>query len=143
MFPIFGISYGSFQRIFALKMWFGSCTHKKNPDEKCIKFRLQNKRKHSKYIRTVSSYKICCQISSIFEKCPDRFILNIMTKPCMQQKTLFHWIRFNMGINFFWPPISWRLLEAKNTPQRQKWHEGVNLWKEVFNESCLATSKTP
>ena len=52
-------------------MWFGSCTHKKNPDEKCIKFRLQNKRKHSKYIRTVSSYKICCQISSIFEKCPD------------------------------------------------------------------------
>ena len=25
----------------------------------------------------------------------------------------------------------------------RKWHEGVNLLKKVFNESCSATSKTP
>jgi hypothetical protein len=44
----------------------------------------------------------------------------------------------------------WRLLEAKNTPRRpktplggQKWHEGVDLLKKVFDKSFSTTSKNP
>ena len=85
-------------------------------------------------------------ISLIFEQCPDRVILSIKIKPNILQKTLFHrfspkFIKVEHGHNFFWPLTSWRPLEAKNTPQRPKWHEGVILLKKDFNESCSATSK--
>ena len=90
-----------------------------------------------------------CIISSIFDKYPDRLITLIMAKPYILQETLFHWIcskfiKFYLTwAYFFWPQTSWRLLEAKNIPQRPRWHEWVNLLKKVFNQSCSATSKTP
>jgi hypothetical protein len=58
-------------------------------------------------------FEVLGEISSIFDKCPDRVITSITAKPYILQKTLFHWIyskllRFNMGIFF----LSSNLMEA-------------------------------
>jgi hypothetical protein len=82
---------------------------------------------------------VICQIliSLIFDKCPDRVITSITTKPNILQKTLFHrfcpkFIKVEHGNNFFWPMTSWRLLEAKNTPRRPKM-----AWRSWFIEKSF------
>ena len=52
-------------------------------------------------------------------------------------------LSFNIGIIYFDLRPHEGCQRPKTPLKGQKWHEGVNLWKEVFNESCLATSKTP
>ena len=77
-------------------------------------------------------------ISSIFNKCPDRLITSITAKPYILQNILFHWIcskffKFQHWHNLFWHPTSWRLLsEAKNTPQRPKM-----VWRSQFIEKSF------
>ena len=76
-------------------------------------------------------------ISSIFNKCPDRLITSITAKPYILQNILFHWIcskffKFQHWHNLFWPPTSWRLSEAKNTPQRPKM-----VWRSRFIEKSF------
>ena len=64
-------------------------------------------------------------------------IVDLAEKPYIQQKFLLQWICCKClsecnRHSYFWPQRSWRLLEAKNTPQRSS-----------FIESFSAPSKTP
>jgi hypothetical protein len=63
--------------------------------------------------------EFCKYISLIIQGCPDRpnheSYRQLYFTDLVQNS-----LRFNMGIYFFLPPTSWRLLEAKNTPQRPK-----------------------
>ena len=80
----------------------------------------------------------------IIKVCSDGLILRFTVKPYVLLKNLFHWSFSNFynvkhGHDFFWPQRSWRLLEAKNTPQRPKmawmsWFiEKSYLWKLLSN----------
>ena len=76
-------------------------------------------------------------ISSMFNKCPDRLIDSITAKPYILQNILFYWIcskffKFQHWHNLFWPLTSWRLSEAKNTPQRPKM-----VWRSQFIEKSF------
>ena len=65
-------------------------------------------------------------ISSIIQECPDTLTMRFTAKPYILWKGLFHRIcskfyKVKHGHDFFWPPASWRLVEAKNTFPRPKY----------------------
>ena len=75
-------------------------------------------------------------------------IVDLAEKPYIPQKILLQWVccKCLAGCNrhiYFWHQRSWRLLEAKNTPQRPKSSWRSWLIEKVFNESFSAPSKTP
>ena len=75
-------------------------------------------------------------------------IVDLAEKPYIQQKILLQWIccKCLAGCyrhSYFWPQRSWRLLEAKNTPQRPKMAWRSQFIEKSFNESCSANSKPP
>ena len=75
-------------------------------------------------------------------------IFDMAEKPYVPQKNLLQWVccKHLAGCNrhsYFWPQRSWRLLGAKNTPQRPKSSWRSWLIEKVFNESFSAPSKTP
>ena len=76
-------------------------------------------------------------ISLIIQGCPDTLTMRFTAKPYILWKGLFHRIcskfyKVKHGHDFFWPPASWRLVEAKNTSRRPK-----NAWRSQFMEKSV------
>ena len=102
-------------------------------------------RKNHKNIFRIISLKINVRskvveglpISLIIQGCPDTLTMRFTAKPCILWKGLFHWIcskfyKVKQGHDFFWPPASWRLVEAKNTSRRPKY-----AWRSQFMEKSV------
>ena len=89
-----------------------------------------------------------CPISLIIQGCPHRVILRFTAKPYILCKGLFHRIcskfyKVKHGHEFFWPPASWRLVEAKNTSWKPKYAWRSQFMEESVKWKFLSTSKNP
>ena len=75
-------------------------------------------------------------ISLIFDKCTDRVITSIMTKPNILQKTLFHRIRnslrFNMGIIFLTSDLMEAARGQKHPSDAENGMQESIYWKKFF-----------
>ena len=86
-------------------------------------------------------------ITSIFNKCLDKLITSITTKPYILTENSISLNLFKihqvLSWAYFLSLTLWRL-EAKKTPIRsQKWEEGVDFLKNIFTKRCSTTSKNP